>query len=76
VVPSEYLLAVMRNPKAEPSHRVQAAIALLPYYHGDAAEAEPVVTGRPLGKKDAAKAKAVRIAASGRFATPPAPRLG
>jgi hypothetical protein len=76
VVPFEYLLTVMRNPKAEAAHRVHAAIALLPYYQGDAAETDPAVTGRPLGKKDAAKAKAVRIAASGRFATPPAPRLG
>jgi hypothetical protein len=77
VVPLEYLLTVMRNPKAEPGHRVQAAIALLPYYQGEAAEGGPVVTGGPLGKKDAAKAKAVRIAAHGRLATPPAPpRLG
>jgi hypothetical protein len=73
LTPLEHLLTVMRNPKAEPSRRDQAAIALLPYYQSDAAEGEREPA---TGKKADAKNRALRVAASGRFATPPPPRLG
>jgi hypothetical protein len=74
LTPIGHLLGVMRNPKAEPARRDQAAIALLPYYH--ATEDEPVTGTTPLGKKADIARRAARVAASGRFATPqPPPRL-
>lgn len=65
LTPLEYLLAVMRSPKASKSARMTAAIQAAPYVH-------PKLT--PAGKKEA-KRDAAKGAAGGRFAAAAPPRL-
>lgn len=64
MTPLEYLLAVMRSPKASKSARMTAAIQAAPYVHGKIA---------PGAKKEEAKVRAGKAAA--KFATAAPPRL-
>lgn len=63
--PMAYLLAIMRDERAEPARRMQSAAKLLPYMH-----AKPGGTG-----KKAEQQAAASTAATGKFAVPSAPRL-
>lgn len=65
LAPLDYLLAVMRSPKASKSARMTAAIQAAPYMHAKLAPA-----GKKDGKKDAAS-----VAARGRFASAAPPTL-
>ena len=65
--PLDYLLSVMKDPKADMALRVRAALGAAPYVHGKATE---------LGKKEAREVAAKGIGAgSGRFASARAPKL-
>ncbi len=63
--PLGYMLAVMNDPAASARRRDHMAIAAAPYVHRRVHET---------GKKEEAADRAV-AAATGRYATPPAPRL-
>lgn len=63
--PLDYLLAVMRSPRASKSARLQAAIQAAPYMH-----AKPA----PLAKK-AGKAEEAKKAGAGKFGASAPPRL-
>ena len=56
LTPFDYLIGVLRNPKAEPGRRDQAAIALLPLYSddqpADGEDAPP--TGKKAAEREAA----------------------
>jgi len=52
LMPVEHLFYVMRNPKAEPAMRLQAAMALLPLYPARVAE-DDTDAAVPIGKKAA-----------------------
>jgi hypothetical protein len=58
LAPLEYLLAVMRSPKASKSARMQAAIQAAPYMH-----AKPAPIGKKEGRQNDAKKVASRFSA-------------
>ena len=68
VSPLEYMLDVMNDADADKQRRDRMAIAAAPFVHARAADVEP-------GKREQRTARAKAAAASGRFATPPAPKL-
>ena len=57
LTPFDYLIGVLRNVKAEPALRAQAAIALLPHYAGEP-EADGLLADAPIGKKAAERVAA------------------
>lgn len=67
MTPLEYMLSVMRNPEADQTRRDRMAIAAAPFCHP---RKEPVGQG-----KREERAERAQAAATGRFATPAAPKL-
>jgi hypothetical protein len=68
MTPLEYMLAVMRDPEADPARRDRMAMAAAPFCHARAdAEAE--------GKKAKRQASAEAASAEGKFAAPAGPKL-
>lgn len=65
--PLDYMLAVMRDETAKPERRDRMAIAAAPLVHTRPIDDAP-------GKKAETKAKAARVASTGRLATPPPPK--
>lgn len=64
--PLDYLLTVMRSPKASSSARMTAAIQAAPYVHAKVA---------PAGKREAEAARQKQAAAEGRFSRRQPPKL-
>jgi len=64
--PLDYMLTVMNDSESDTERRDRMAIAAAPYVHEKPSE-------KALGKKEQQMVGAERIAADGRFATPPPP---